>query len=241
MAKDQRVEATRAHFDAQAADYDFKRGFRLHYEEMQRVLILAIPHSPEARFTVLELGVGTGILTEQILSRFPHAIIDGYDLSGEMLAQARKRLSAFGERIRLQMRDFATSFPVTIYDLVCSSLALHHLPRRGREDFYRRLAGCLVPGGVVLIADRIRPPTQELSARYRAIRRQETLEAGLTEEAVAEERLRQREQSRRLEGVDHGPSTLDEMMDYLRRAGLVNVDCLWKHGLDAVVYAERGS
>ena len=133
------AEATRAHFDAEAADYDAQRPYRLHYAELQQVMLRAIPYPPEASFIVLELGIGTGLLTEQLLRRFPHATVEAYDLSEEMLARARQRLAPFGTRVKLSSGDFSTTLPKATYDLICSSLALHHLPRANRDRFYRRL------------------------------------------------------------------------------------------------------
>lgn len=239
MDMDRRVEATRAHFDARAAEYDAQRPYRLHYAEMQQVLLRAIPYPPETPFTVLELGIGTALVTEQLLIRFPHATVEGYDLSEEMLARARERLAPFGTRATLHQTDFATTLPEKTYDLICSSLAFHHLPRANRDQFYQRLATCLVPGGALVVGDTVKPPTEALAARYEAIRQQEIQELGWSEEMIAAQRQRQEENQKRLAGIDHGASTLDEFLAYLRGADLINVDCLWKYGANVVVYAER--
>ena len=68
---------------------------------MQSVMLCAIPYSPEAVFPVLEVGVATTLLTEQLLQYFPHATVDGYDLSEEMLARTRARLARFGPCVAL--------------------------------------------------------------------------------------------------------------------------------------------
>jgi len=235
------AEATRLHFDAEAADYDAQRPYRLHYAELQQVMLRAIPYASEASFGVLELGIGTGLLTEQLLRRFPHAIVEAYDLSEEMLARARQRLAPFGPRVKLFSGDFSTTLPEASYDLICSSLALHHLPRANRDRFYRRLAARLAPGGALLVGDRIKAPTESLAARYEAMRQLEMRECGWGEEVIAEQRRQQEETGRRLAGIDHGASTLEEFLGYLCAAGLVNVDCLWKHGADVVVYAEQAA
>jgi hypothetical protein len=39
--------------------------------------------------------------------------------------------------------------------------------------------------------------------------------------------------------VEHGASTLEELLGYLRNAGLTSVDGLWKRRADALAYAER--
>ncbi|NIO07543.1 MAG: hypothetical protein GTO40_05860, partial [Deltaproteobacteria bacterium] len=85
---DTRIEATRKHFDLQAKEYDLEHRARPHYSEMQQVVARAIPFSFEASFSVLELGVGTALLTEKILQRFPSVKLDGLELSPEMITQA---------------------------------------------------------------------------------------------------------------------------------------------------------
>ncbi len=238
--QNRRVQATRAHFDTQASEYDSEHNSRLHYAEMQQVLLRAIPQPPESPLSVLELGVGTALMTERILKRFKSANLEGLELSGDMLAGARNRLLPFGKRVNLSQMDFATKLPSAEYDVICSSLALHHLPRTNRDLFYRRLARCLVQGGVLVIADRVKPPTEALSDRYKAMRYRELLDLGWTEEGFAKERAQRRNRGR-LVGTDHGPSTVNELLGFLEGAGLVNVDCIWKLGTEAVIYGEKES
>lgn len=237
---EQRVNATRAHFDAQAGGYDAEHKSRPTYAEMQQVLVRAIPQTPESPLSVLELGVGTALLTEKILKRFKSAHLEGLEISGDMLAGAQARLLPFRNRVKLSQMDFAAELPRTEYDVICSSLALHHLPRTDRDLFYRRLSRCLVSGGILVIADRVRPPTESLSERYKAMRYRELLELGWTEDTFAKERA-QRQNRGRLVGTDHGPSTVNELLGFLAAAGLVNVDCIWKQGTEAVIYGEKES
>jgi hypothetical protein len=51
-------------------------------------------------------------------------------------------------------------------------------------------------------------------------------------------RLRAEQRRPRLSGVEHGSSTLEELLGYLRDVGLTHVDGLWKHGADALDHAE---
>jgi trans-aconitate methyltransferase len=238
--EDKRAEVTRVHFNARAAEYDAQRPYRLHYAEMQQVLLRAIPYTPETAFTVLELGIGTALLTEQLLKHFPYATVAGYDLSEEMLARARARLAPFGTRAILYQADFVTTLPDNkTYNLICSSIALHHLPRAHRDHFYQRLATCLIPGGALVVGDTIKPPTEALAVRYTEMEQREIQELGWSAEILEAKRRQQEENRLRLAGIDHGASTLDDFLEYLRGAGLINVDCLWKHGTMVVVYAER--
>lgn len=235
-------QTMRAHFNNYAADYDAQRARRLHYLEMQRVILRAIPYPAEEAFSVLELGIGTGLLSEQLLKRFRRANLEGYDLSDGMLAHASDRLQPFGARVRLFQANLAQNLPEKTYDVVCSSMALrliiHQLSRPERFRFYRALTARLTPRGVLLISDSVRPPTEALAKRYAEMRERERCERDGAEQ-LADERRRAPDETERLVEVDEGATTLEEALTYLRQAGLVNVDCIWKQRAAVVLYAEQ--
>ena len=86
---------------------------------------------PESR--VLNIGCGIGRV-ERYLA--PHVReLWGVDISGEMIARARERLSEFPNvRLReLGPREFLSSFETGTFDLVFSFLVLQHLEK---EDAY---------------------------------------------------------------------------------------------------------
>jgi S-adenosylmethionine-diacylgycerolhomoserine-N-methlytransferase len=51
--------------------------------------------------SILEIGCGTGAVLVSAAKRFPEARIVGIDLSEDMLKVAKRRVSRFGERVRL--------------------------------------------------------------------------------------------------------------------------------------------
>ncbi len=81
---------------------------------------------------VLDIGAGTGMLSEVILKAYPNAHVTLLDNSKDMLLQAKSYFESIGggysNRITLCERDFITEeFPDGKYDLVLSSFALHHI------------------------------------------------------------------------------------------------------------------
>ena len=85
-----------------------------------------------ASLKVLDVGAGTGMLSEYILREYPNAHVTLLDNSREMLLQAESYFESIGggyySRISLCERDFITDvFPEDKYDLVLSSFALHHI------------------------------------------------------------------------------------------------------------------
>ncbi|MDE0679315.1 MAG: methyltransferase domain-containing protein [Gammaproteobacteria bacterium] len=101
---------------------------------------------------VLDLGAGTGALSEAILKQSATATVELLDLDEEMLAQARVRLKSFGERARFRRQSFLDPLPEC--DAVAASLALHHVPAMTeKKQLYRRILEALVPGGLLVNAD----------------------------------------------------------------------------------------
>ena len=120
------------------------------YEQALRRVAREIARARPRR--VLDLGAGTGALSEAILTEAPTASVELLDVDGDMLAQARVRLKRFGERARYRRQSFLDPLPEC--DAVAASLALHHVPAMSaKAQLYRRILNALAPGGVLVNAD----------------------------------------------------------------------------------------
>ncbi|MCY4564994.1 MAG: class I SAM-dependent methyltransferase [Gammaproteobacteria bacterium] len=101
---------------------------------------------------VLDLGAGTGALSEAILAHDSVEALEAVDVDPEMLAQARARLQRFGARARF--RECSFDEPLPSCDAVAASLALHHVPTMdAKGELFRRIHRALRPGGVFVNAD----------------------------------------------------------------------------------------
>lgn len=106
---------------------------------------------------VVDLACGTGDLLIKLAKAFPRAEFLGVDLSDQMLAEARKSVTAQSlKNISFQKGDITQLSEVdsASADLVTSTMALHHLPDKNdlmaTADAVHRI---LVPGGRVYISD----------------------------------------------------------------------------------------
>jgi tRNA (cmo5U34)-methyltransferase len=125
------------------------------YEELQEETARATEGVRAGR--VLELGVGTGETARRVLERHPAAHLTGIDVSPEMLEEARRHLPEADLRVG-RLED---ALPEGPFDLVVSTLAVHHLDAAGKADLFRRVAAVLVPGGRFVLADVVVPERPE--------------------------------------------------------------------------------
>jgi trans-aconitate 2-methyltransferase len=94
---------------------------------------------------VLDVGCGTGRLTEQLLARVPRGRVIGIDQSSNMVSVAREYLKAQGDRLQLLVAD-AAALPIREEaDAVFSTATFHWVLDHPR--LFRSLHDALKPGG----------------------------------------------------------------------------------------------
>ncbi|MCX8017392.1 MAG: methyltransferase [Rhodocyclaceae bacterium] len=134
-------------FNASAACYDAHSTAQRH--AAQRLIEHIVPLGLPARPRVLEIGCGTGHLTERLAIHLPGARILATDIAPAMVAAARARL-AHHPRIGFAVMDGRRPASAEFFDLVCGNLVVQWF-----EDLsvaLARLAGLLVPGGVLALS-----------------------------------------------------------------------------------------
>jgi ubiquinone/menaquinone biosynthesis C-methylase UbiE len=105
----------------------------------------------------LDIGCGTGFFTRAMAEAVaPGGTALGVDPDEEVLVQARRKTRPTNCTFARGTAE-ALDAPDAAYDLVVSSLMMHHLPEQMRPRAIREMFRVLRPGGRVLIAD-FRPP-----------------------------------------------------------------------------------
>jgi tRNA (cmo5U34)-methyltransferase len=147
--------SVRRHLRVEVDAYDETiRRFIPGYETMLATVARAVAAGGPG--LVLDLGAGTGALSEAILQHDAVGAIELVDVDREMLDQARARLARFGSRARFREQSFLDPLPAC--DAVTASLALHHIPEMDAKGaLYRRIHASLRPGGVFVNADAVMP------------------------------------------------------------------------------------
>jgi ubiquinone/menaquinone biosynthesis C-methylase UbiE len=105
--------------------------------------------------TVLDVGCGTGTLAIAAKRRVgPEGVVHGIDASPEMIARARRKAAKAGMDVVFETGVVESlPFPDARFDVVLSTLMLHHLPRTGRQQCVREIRRVLRPGARLLAVD----------------------------------------------------------------------------------------
>jgi tRNA (cmo5U34)-methyltransferase len=223
------AHSVKRHLRVDTDEYDLQiRRFIPHYEEMiaTGVEVLAALAPPDAH--ILDLGGGTGALSSAVLAGLPSSRVTVLDVDAAMLAEARRRLARFGDRVSFEQASFLDPLPAA--DAVVASLALHHVhDLETKTALYRAIRDALSPGGVLLNLDAAVSEGTRLN--------------GLVFDRMA------------VRMGDHGISDaearghfaawadedryfpLDAELGALRAAGFDEVECVWRRGLCAVTCA----
>jgi putative AdoMet-dependent methyltransferase len=143
-------------FDRWAANYDESImphlntfPFDGYYDVLSAVISLI---NPKEGLRVLDVGIGTGLLSEELNKK--GCIIHGVDYSEKMLEKAKIRIpEGFFETVDVLKSHFG-KFSNYQYDKVISSYFFHHLNLHQKTLIIKRTLGNnLLPDGKIIIAD----------------------------------------------------------------------------------------
>jgi ubiquinone/menaquinone biosynthesis C-methylase UbiE len=133
------------YFEEVSGKWDVLRK-RFYGDEVRDAVLTAARLLPES--TVLDVGAGTGFLTEGA-AKIARKVI-ALDFSEPMMSEARAKLG--GRNVEFKIGNVEQiSLPDRSIDAVVGNMVLHHCP--GPEAAVREMARVLVPGGRLVLSD----------------------------------------------------------------------------------------
>ncbi len=212
----------KAHFEEEAAEFD-QLILKLipYYKEMIESLINSIPFNSNQPIKVMDLGCGTGTITKQLKEKFPNANVTCLDLAENMIEMAKLKLDGYDD-INYLTGDFYHFNFTEKYDVVVSSLALHHLIRdEDKKEFYEKIYSALNPGGVFFNADVVLGSNNYLQNLY--IRKwKEFMDKNINIDEIENKWIPAAEDE------DH-PAKLVDQLNWLNEIGFKDIDIIWKY------------
>lgn len=185
---------------------------------------------------VLDLGCGSGALTRELLkedNKIEATLIDG---SAEMIKEARETLKSYSDVKFIQKtfqdllggNDFLAAGN---FDMVVSSLAIHHLHREEKKSLFHYIHKHLNSGGFFLNIETVKAPTPDLESWYRVLWREWIRENQVkldTKESF--EYLPEKYKN----NPDNHPDQLQDQLEDLKSVGFQEVDCYYKYGIFSI-------
>ena len=190
---------------------------------------------------VLDLGCGDGIVTSNVLDVDNSISATLVDASAEMLEKAKERFKGIRniDYVKATFQEIVeNALPEKGYDVVVSSMAIHHLNMDEKQNFFAAISRHMRSGGHFINIDVVLPPSGPLDEWYMK----------LWEEWMDEKRAELKafdEPSgdvivRYKKGRENQPDTIEYQLDVLRSAGFTDVDCYYKYGIFVVYGGTKG-
>jgi tRNA (cmo5U34)-methyltransferase len=226
MTIDQAFNATTATYD------DWMQRALLGYADLFETAIHSIPFTQDQPIRVLDLGAGTGLFSKRVLAAYPHAQFVLVDVADKMLDVARERFHAQAGQFQFDISDFRDLKFEREFDLVISSLAIHHLTDEEKRQVFNATYKSLTTPGVFINVDQIRGETETMRRLYWNRWMKHVRQSGATEEQIQSSIQRRTEFDKE--------ALLTEQLDWLKEAGFSTVDCVYKNYFLGVFLAIKG-
>ena len=185
---------------------------------------------PDGQITLLELGSGTGYATSKIVEAHPRAAITSIDHSPDMIrcATAKPELAS----VQIFEMDIRDPWPESRYDVIMTTLCLHHIPGDDRIRLLHRIHDALSSDGVFICGDIIRPETMGEEEIYLGRWIRSMMMAGLSPDQIDQITASRRANYRDME-------TIGSFSRKMKETGFSQILLPYKHEISAVFIGFR--
>ncbi|MBU2509976.1 class I SAM-dependent methyltransferase [bacterium] len=219
-------------------------------ERFNQIVKIIKATQPEAS-RILDIGCGTGSLSQRLLKELPNVELHCVDIDPTMLWITESLKTKFEDRIqiyRLDLRDnsWAKNFSLP-FDAVVSATALHWLNACQLNTLYQTIGQLLCSGGIFLNADHVGSESLKIQKYWKACREKlrsiennnasddwDSFWSSYSKALKLDVNKIHNHLFKDREGGPEDGLPLSWHVDRLRENGFSMVDCFWRCNCDAI-------
>jgi len=210
------------HFETEAHEFD-SLIIKLipYYDQMMNALIDSIQFDTSDNIRIIDLGCGTGTIAKRLADKFPNSKIVCLDIASKMIEIAKYKLLDH-TNTEFIVGDFSRIEFKEQFDVVVSSLALHHIETDNeKKEFYTKIFNILTNSGQFINADVVLATTdyQQNTNMNRWI---DYMNKSISMDEII---------NKWIPGynAEDRPSKLTDQLKWLEEIGFKTVDVIWKY------------
>jgi tRNA (cmo5U34)-methyltransferase len=180
----------------------------------------------------LDFGCGDGIISKIILSKFPNNHIDLLDGSAAMIEKVKSTFPKGTNIIKMNFQEWIEQNIEIKYDMIFSSMAIHHLDNFQKFKLYSKIFLALKYNGLFVNMDVVKPISKKI----------EEIHFKMWENSILDKLNNNLEDFKKHQNItsvyknkpENKPSTLISQLNMLENIGFEDVDCHHKDGIFAM-------
>lgn len=178
---------------------------------------------------ILDLGAGTGLLTQKLIEYFPDAHYSLVDISDKMLEIAKERFKN-ALNIEFVVKDYSVNFPKVKSDLIASALSIHHLDESEKKSLYKNIFRSLNKNGYFLNIDQYSSKNDKVNDHY-----EELWISSIKESKLNDNDFKSWKRRRTIDKE----TTVDKEISRLIKIGFKEVECVYKYWKFGVIVGKK--
>ena len=170
---------------------------------------------------IIDLGCGTGTVAKRISEKFPNSKIVCLDIASNMIDIAKNKLSEHKD-VEFITGDFSNIDFDDKFDVIVSSLALHHLENDNcKKEFYTKIHDILTDFGLFINADVVLAST-DYQQNINMNRWIEFMNKSISKDEIIDNWIPKYQ-------AEDRPARLMDQLKWLEDIGFKSVDVIWKY------------
>lgn len=215
-------------FNLIAEQYDVNRKkFIPCYDDFYESTTKFIISNIETPKRVLDLGAGTGLLSN---FWYQHCLDSEYvlvDIADDMLNVARKRFAGI-KNVSYQILDYSNGLPGGDFDVIVSALSIHHLENEDKIKLFAQIYDKLPKGGLFVNYDQFCAGQTVMDDWFNTYWENQLATSGLTDQDI--ELWKER---RKLDKE----CSVEEEAEMIRNRNFTSVKCIYSYQKFSVIVA----